>query len=122
MAFTEDQSIAFIGKDAEFEGVMESCGIVTIDGRFKGKISSKGTIIVGVEGKIESDIHVADIVIFGEIHGNIIAENKIDVRASGKVFGDIESPTIMIERGSIIKGNCKTHQMQMHIQPTHEPI
>ena len=55
---------------------------------------------------IESDIHVSYIIIHGEIKGNILADNRIEIHAPGKVFGNIQAPIIVIEEGVIFEGNC----------------
>ena len=85
---------------------------VRIDGQFKGKIFSEGTLIVGESAVLESDINVALIIISGEIHGNIIAGNRIEIHVSGKVFGNIQSPTIVIDEGVLFEGNCKMHEIK----------
>lgn len=102
-----DEINAFLGKDTEFEGKLSFKGTVRVDGRFIGEIFTEGTLIVGESAIIRSDIHVSHIIISGEIRGNIIADNRIEIHAPGKVFGNIQSPTIIIEEGVIFEGNCR---------------
>ena len=97
---------AFLGKDSEFEGKLSFKGSVRIDGRFKGEVFSEGTLIVGESAVIESDIHVSHIIISGEIRGNVIADNRIEIHSPGKVFGNIQAPIVVIEEGVIFDGNC----------------
>ena len=94
----------FLGKYTEFEGDLKFFGAIRVDGFVKGNILGEGTLYIGEGSKIESDIHVTNIVNYGEIHGNIIAEKKIDIRMPGKVFGNIEAPVIEIETGAIFQG------------------
>ena len=68
---------AFLGREAEFEGKLSFRGVVRIDGRFKGEIETKGTLIVGESARIESKIHVSHIIVSGEIHGDIIADDRL---------------------------------------------
>ncbi len=107
-----DDINAFLGKDTEFEGKLTFSGAVRIDGQFKGEIFSKGTLIVGESAVIESNINVALIIISGEIHGNIIADNRIEIHAPGKVFGNIQSPTVVIDEGVLFEGNCRMHEIR----------
>ena len=100
------EEFAFLGKDTEFDGKLSFRGSVHIDGRFKGEIFSDGTLSVGESAMIESDIHVSHIIIHGEIKGNILADNRIEIHAPGKVFGNIQAPIIVIEEGVIFEGNC----------------
>ena len=102
-----DEINAFLGKDTEFEGKLSFKGAVRIDGHFTGEIFTEGVLIVGELAVIESNIHVSHIIISGEIRGNIIADNRIEIHAPGKVFGNIQAPTVVIEEGVIFEGNCR---------------
>ena len=98
---------AFLGKDSEYEGKLSFKGAVRIDGSFTGEIFTEGTLIVGESAVIKSDIHVSHIIISGEIRGNIIADNRIEIHSPGKVFGNIQAPAVVIEEGVIFEGNCR---------------
>jgi cytoskeletal protein CcmA (bactofilin family) len=99
----------FLGKDTEFDGKLIFHGAIRIDSHFKGEISGDGILIVGEEGMIEANVHISHIVISGEIHGNIIADHRIEIHPVGKVFGDIQAPTMVIDEGGIFEGNCQMH-------------
>ncbi len=105
-----------LGRDSEFEGNLKFYGTLLIDGSFKGNITGEGTILIGKEGIIESDIYVSNIIIYGEVHGNIIAEEKIEINAPGKVFGYIEAPIIEIEKGVVLKGKCQTQRPKIVVK------
>ena len=111
----KDKTIkAFLSKDTEFEGILTFNGTVRLDGHFKGKITSaEGNLIVGESGIIDADIHVSQIVISGEIRGNIIAEHKIDIQPPGKIFGNIQTPTLSLQEGAILEGD-------VHMSPKEE--
>ena len=102
--------MTFLGRDSEWEGTLKFRGLARIDCRFKGEISSGGTLIVGEGALIESDIHVSNIVVSGEVHGNITADQRVDIYAPGRVFRDIESPSVMIDRGVIFEGRTRTYR------------
>ncbi len=105
----KDQTInAFLGKDTAFEGKLNFNGTVRIDGHFKGEITSaEGNLIVGEFGMIDADIHISHIFISGEIRGNIIADHKIDIHPSGKIFGNIQTPVLSLQEGGILEGNVR---------------
>ena len=107
-----DQINAFLAKDTEFEGKLSFKGTVRIDGNFTGEIFSEGTLIVGESAIIKSDIHVSNIVISGEIEGNIVADNRIEIHAPGKVFGNIQAPAVIIQEGVIFEGNCRMQKIE----------
>jgi cytoskeletal protein CcmA (bactofilin family) len=101
---------AFLGKDTEFEGKLTFHGTIRIEGHVKGEVSADGSLIVGEEAMIEANMHISYILISGEIHGNIIADDRIEIHPPGKVFGDIQAPTVVIDEGGIFEGNCRMQQ------------
>jgi cytoskeletal protein CcmA (bactofilin family) len=98
---------AFLGRDTEFEGKLAFTGAVRIDGRFQGEILTEGTLIVGESASIESDIHASHIIVSGEIRGNIVADDRIEIHAPGKVYGNIHAPTVVIDEGVVFQGHCR---------------
>jgi len=108
----KDEINAFLGKDTEFEGKFSFTGAVRIDGKLSGEIFSNGTLIVGESAIIKSQIHVAEMIISGEVHGNIFAEKKIEITVPGKLFGNIQTPKLVLEEGVIFEGNCKMKDLK----------
>jgi cytoskeletal protein CcmA (bactofilin family) len=106
-----DQINAFLGRDTEFEGKLSFKGSVRIDGRFTGEIFTDGTLIAGDTAIIKSDIHVSQIIVSGEIRGNITADKRVEIHASGKVFGNIHAPVVVIDEGVIFEGNCRMQKI-----------
>ena len=103
----KNQIAAFLGQETEFEGNLSFKGMVRVDGRFKGEINTDGTLIVGETAVIDSDIHASNIIISGEVRGHIVAGEKIEILSPGKVFGDIEAPSVTVNSGVIFEGNCQ---------------
>lgn len=56
---------------------------------------------------IEAKIHASALEISGEIHGNLIADQRIEIHAPGKVLGNIQVPIVIIDEGAIFEGNCQ---------------
>jgi cytoskeletal protein CcmA (bactofilin family) len=109
-----DDINAFLGSNTEFEGKLSFTGTVRIDGRFKGEIYTEGTLIVGETALIQSNVHVTHIIISGEIRGNIVADKRIEIHAPGKVFGNIQAPTVVIDEGVLFEGNCRMQKTTTH--------
>jgi cytoskeletal protein CcmA (bactofilin family) len=102
----KDEINAFLGRDIEFDGKFSFTGTARIDGKFSGEILSSGTLIVGQNAIARSQINVADVIISGEVHGDIFAENKIEINFPGKLFANIQTPKLAIEEGANFEGNC----------------
>jgi len=105
----QNQIVTFLGKNTVFDGVLKFEGAIRIDGLFKGRIEApRGTLVIGEAARLESDIHVASIIISGEVRGDITADQKIDINVPGRVFGNIQAPTVVVQEGVVFAGNCQT--------------
>jgi cytoskeletal protein CcmA (bactofilin family) len=102
----QDRTNSFFGKDTVFEGNLSCKGEVRIDGRFNGEIHIEGVLVAGESAIITSAIHVSQIIISGEIRGNVIADKKIEIHRPGRVFGNIQAPVVIIYEGATFDGNC----------------
>ncbi|NIS61083.1 MAG: hypothetical protein GTO13_10380 [Proteobacteria bacterium] len=98
---------AFLGKNTSFEGKMGFEGMVRLDGKFDGEIFSGDILIVGESAVINAEINVHTLVVDGKVSGNVSATSKIEIHSSGKLYGNIATPTLAIEEGGLFDGICK---------------
>jgi cytoskeletal protein CcmA (bactofilin family) len=96
----------FLDRGSSFKGELEFEDTMRIDGRFNGRIRSKNELIVGESAHIEGEVHVGRIAISGTVVGKIIADQRVEIHRNGKVYSDIETPTLIIEEGALFQGNC----------------
>ena len=96
-----------LGQNADFEGELSCTGDIMLEGRFKGKLSVRGTLFIGEGAEIEADVHAAGVVIAGRFRGNIVADEKIEFSRPGKFYGNIQAPAIVIDEGARFEGNCR---------------
>lgn len=106
---------SLLSTDASFNGSISFKTFLRIDGQFEGEIKSKGTLFVGKTGVVKADIKVGNIIVEGKIHGNVQAQEKIDLRQSAQLFGDIKANKLIIAEGVSFVGNCD-------VNPTNEKI
>ncbi|MEE9614682.1 MAG: polymer-forming cytoskeletal protein [Thermodesulfobacteriota bacterium] len=100
------EATGFIDKGMRFNGKLDFEGTVRIDGNFKGEIKSEGTLIVGEGALVEAEINVSSAVIAGEIRGSVNGARRVELKAPGKMVGDIRTPTLIIGEGVVFDGNC----------------
>jgi len=103
-----DKFTGFFDKDTEIKGDLTFNGSFRIDGRFKGKINSEAILIIGDQGKVDADIKIGNIIISGEVKGNIQAQEKVELKSKCRVFGTIISPKLVVEEGAYIEATCHT--------------
>src|SRR5436853_1839261 len=98
---------AFIDEGSEIEGKYTFNGTVMLNGRFRGEIVSNDTLIVGEKGVINASIRAGVVLINGEVVGNVMASERVEIRGSARVFGDVEAPVVVIEEGVLFEGHCR---------------
>ncbi len=103
---------ALLGPGTQFEGKLHFEGRVRIDGVFKGEIRSDDTLIIGEGAEVNAEIDVATVIVRGgTVNGNIRAKQSLEIHAPGRLFGNIHSPSIFIERGVEFHGSCRMDAM-----------
>jgi cytoskeletal protein CcmA (bactofilin family) len=103
-ARTTEEVSGFLDKGTNVTGELQFSGMVRVDGNFHGSISTTDVLVVGEHALIHADIQVGEIEIHGQIFGNIQANRKVDIFASGRVRGDIHTPVLAITPGASIDG------------------
>ena len=102
---------ALLGRGSEFEGKLTFEGTVRIDGKFTGTIVSGDVLVVGEGAKISAEISCGTIIVHGEVAGNIRAKNAVELHHPAKMRGNIESPSLMVEKGVIFEGQSKMENL-----------
>jgi cytoskeletal protein CcmA (bactofilin family) len=62
---------------------------------------------VGDKGVIKADITAGAVVVHGEVVGNIVATERVELRGHARLFGDIEAPVVVVEEGALFEGHCR---------------
>ncbi len=97
----------FIDKDTEITGDIKFKDSFRIDGKFKGKILSGNSLIIGETGEVEADIEAGSISINGRVKGSLNAKESIEIFSQGRVTGKLVTPTLIIEEGAFFQGSCQ---------------
>ena len=98
---------ALLGRGSEFEGKLTFEGTVRIDGKFTGTIVTNDVLVVGEGAEIQAESQCGTIIVHGEINGNVRAKTGIELHHPARVRGNIEAPSLMIEKGVMFEGQCK---------------
>lgn len=96
-----------LGAGAEFEGKLTFAGTVRIDAKFKGSIHTNDVLIVGEHAHIDADITCGTVMVYGEVNGNVRARSAIELHRGARLRGDVESPSLAIEKGVVFQGSSK---------------
>ena len=96
----------FLDRGSHLQGELSFDTTFRIDGRFTGTVKSSGDLIVGEAGEIEGQVEVGQIFISGTIRGAVLAEKKVEITPTGKVFADLTTPSLVIGNGALFEGRC----------------
>jgi cytoskeletal protein CcmA (bactofilin family) len=109
------EELASIGKSIVINGELSGSEDLTIEGRVDGKIELRDHVLtVGSNGRIKAQVSAKAIVVLGQVTGNLNATEKVDIKESGSVEGDIVAPRVAIADGSHFRGSI---DMQKKDQP-----
>ncbi len=95
---------AFLGDDTEFKGVLSFEGTVRVDGSFEGEIETNDNLIVGEKAVVRAEVKVGTVLIQGLVEGNISAVKKVHIASTGKLVGNITTPSLIVEEGAKVEG------------------
>jgi len=98
-----------LNSDVELKGTLKFSGEMTFDGKLDGDINSEGSLQLGDNAVIKGNINVNTVVVRGKINGNVIAREKIDIKAKTEMFGDIRAPKLVIEDGVTFVGKSEVN-------------
>ena len=95
---------SIIGEGSEFKGEFKINGLLRIDGSFKGTIETDGKVLIGQSGEALTDIRARLVVIGGTVKGNIFATERVIFLSTGKITGNIITPSLVMEDGVTFEG------------------
>jgi cytoskeletal protein CcmA (bactofilin family) len=96
-----------LGRETDFNGVMRFKDSLKIDGAFSGEIVSSGFLYIEQGASLTANIKVGSIVVGGTVRGNIEATEKLEMLATGKVYGNIRTAKLKIADGVVFEGKCE---------------
>lgn len=104
---TRKKLTAFLDEGSEIEGKYTFTGTVLLNGKFHGEIASPDTLIIGERGVVNASVRAGTLVVNGELVGNVHASERVELSSKARVFGDLESPVIVLEEGVMFEGHCR---------------
>jgi cytoskeletal protein CcmA (bactofilin family) len=99
-----------LGSGINWAGNITGAGGIRVEGTFEGKIALRGLLVVGETGRITCENVVANtVIVAGAIKGNITAE-KLQIRSTGRVWGDVVVVAFSTEEGAFLRGQIRMEE------------
>jgi len=95
-----------IGADAVFKGELHFEKGVRVDGKIEGKVSTKGHLAVSQGGHLQADVEAGSIIVEGDVKGNMVASDRVELRKSARLKGDITASKLLVAEGAAFVGHC----------------
>jgi cytoskeletal protein CcmA (bactofilin family) len=93
-----------LSSDVEIKGTVKFTNDLVVDGRIEGQITSDGSLTVGENARLRAEISTNSVIVYGKVHGNIIATDRVELKSSAEVVGDIKAKSLTVEAGAIFVG------------------
>lgn len=93
-----------IGSTVKVEGNFVGSGDIIVEGHVAGTLKTSKNLRVGEQAVIKADVDAANIVVAGEIRGHVTCSGRIEVLATGKIFGNVDTQTIAVAHGAVLHG------------------
>ncbi len=107
---------ALIAAGVEMNGRLVSPQSLRVEGEFRGELESKGSVFVSESGSIEAPIKARAVEIRGAVVGNVIATREVVIHATGRLHGDVETPSLVIARGATFNGKSRMYRPERTVQ------
>jgi cytoskeletal protein CcmA (bactofilin family) len=116
---TSERITSVLGPGIIWQGNLRGSGGVRIEGAFEGDIVLRGLIVIGETGRVTCEnIRANTVIIAGSVRGNISAD-KVEIRSTGRVWGDVITVAFSTEEGAFLRGQVRMEEkMELNLENT----
>jgi cytoskeletal protein CcmA (bactofilin family) len=102
---------SMIGKSIKIKGEILASDPVYVYGSVEGSITAPAhRVTVGKEGTVKANIRAREVVIMGDVCGNLDCKERVEIRSDGSLMGDLSTSRIFIEEGAVLSGSIDVHK------------
>ncbi len=116
------QLLSVLGASAKLEGKFDISDSIQIECEVGGEMTVGGKLVIGQSGVVHADVRTVDAVIMGRYEGNLVATGDVEITATGKVTGNIETDSLVIAKGGFFNGNVVKIREATGAQPASRPL
>ncbi|NOH04369.1 MAG: polymer-forming cytoskeletal protein [Chloroflexi bacterium] len=110
-----------LGSGVIWHGSINGSGGVRIEGAFEGEIALRGMLVIGETGRVTcQNVRANTVIVAGAVRGNITTQ-KLEIRATGRVWGDVVTTAFVTEEGAFLRGQIRMEEtVDLNLEPTPE--
>jgi cytoskeletal protein CcmA (bactofilin family) len=113
--------VALIELGVEMNGRLVVPQSLRVEGEFRGELQSAGSVFVSETGAVEAPIRARTVEIRGAVVGDITASREIVIHATGRLHGDVETPSLVVVRGATFNGRSRMYRPERSVQASALP-
>lgn len=102
----EEEVLSALGAGTMIEGKLSFDTPVKIDGILRGDVTSNSALFVGEHASVNAKIRVGSLIVHGEVTGDVVVEDLVEIKAGGDLQADIKARRLIIEDGGSFNGRC----------------
>jgi cytoskeletal protein CcmA (bactofilin family) len=110
-----------LGSNTSFNGTIKSDGNIRLDGIYQGRIETAGNVIVGPSARVLADIVANTVQVWGAVRGDITAKGRLEILPDGRVWGNVQVVSLLIDEGGMFLGQCQMAGEQVEPLTLPEP-
>jgi len=104
---TDEEIESTIGEHTIVDGTFKSDNAIKIRGTVAGEIESKSSIFVEAQANVNAKVTANSVTVAGQVNGQIFCRGRVEIRPSGRVIGEINAGTLIMQEGAFFEGNLK---------------
>mgnify|MGYP001340677166 CR=1 FL=1 len=93
------------GDHAKIEGKLQIADSIEIQCEVGGELEVGGKLVIGENGVVKADVRTVDAIIMGSYEGNMIATGNVEIASTGRVLGNLQTDSLVINKGGFFNGN-----------------
>ena len=106
-----------IDHELTLSGDVRTQGTIRVDGRIEGSLHRADTLIIGAGGTVVGNIEAREVVIGGELKGNLTVSERVEVQATATVTGDIRAAAVHLLEGGTVHGHISIKPIGAEVTP-----
>ena len=105
-----------LSSDVEIKGTLKFQNDLVFDGKIEGEIQSNATLTVGKSAHVQGEVKSKSVIILGSVQGNIDAAERVELKATAQLIGDLRAGRIVIEDGATFVGKSEVSPNKSALQ------
>ena len=115
--------VAHIGKSVVVRGELSGSENLYVDGQVEGSIElHEHHLTIGPHGRVKASVNAREVVVHGELNGNVHGTERVELKKSAVLTGDIVTQRIVIEDGAFFKGSLDTQRTAAKPEPKRDTV